>query len=68
MTEMKVKLELSERKIKLGTIINSLSYKYCRTKRRIWKVLLKSNILWIIEKAREFHENICFIDYTKAFD
>ena len=25
---------------------------------------------WIIEKAREFQENIyfCFIDYTKAFD
>ena len=29
-----------------------------------------ANILWIIEKAREFHKNIyfCFIDYTKAFD
>ena len=27
-----------------------------------------ANILWIIEKAREFQENICFIDYTKAFD
>ena len=29
-----------------------------------------SNICWIIEKAREFQENIyfCFIDYTKAFD
>ena len=28
------------------------------------------NILWIIEKAREFQKNIyfCFIDYTKAFD
>ena len=28
------------------------------------------NILWIIEKAREFHKNIyfCFIDYAKAFD
>ena len=28
------------------------------------------NICWIIEKAREFQENIylCFIDYTKAFD
>ena len=28
------------------------------------------NILWIIEKAREFQRNIyyCFIDYTKAFD
>ena len=26
------------------------------------------NICWIIEKAREFHENIyfCFIDYAKA--
>ena len=23
---------------------------------------------WIIEKAREFQKNICFIDYTKAFD
>ena len=22
----------------------------------------------IIERAREFQENICFIDYTKAFD
>ena len=29
-----------------------------------------ANILWIIEKAREFHKNIyfCFFDYTKAFD
>ena len=29
-----------------------------------------SNIRWIIEKAREFQENIyfCFNDYTKAFD
>ena len=29
-----------------------------------------SNIRWIIEKAREFQENIyfCFIDYTEAFD
>ena len=28
------------------------------------------NICWIIEKAREFQENIyiCFIDYAKAFD
>ena len=26
------------------------------------------NICWIIEKAREFQKNICFIDYTKAFD
>ena len=27
------------------------------------------NICWIIEKAREFQENIyCFIDYVKAFD
>ena len=23
---------------------------------------------WTIEKAREFQKNICFIDYTKAFD
>ena len=29
-----------------------------------------ANILWIIEKAREFQKNIyfCFIDYTIAFD
>ena len=29
-----------------------------------------ANILWIIEKAREFQKNIyfCFSDYTKAFD
>ena len=29
-----------------------------------------ANILWVIEKARELHENIyfCFIDYAKAFD
>ena len=27
-------------------------------------------IYWLIEKAREFQENIyfCFIDYAKAFD
>ena len=31
---------------------------------------LITNICWIIEKAREFQNNIyfCFIDYTKAFD
>ena len=29
-----------------------------------------ANILWVIEKAREFQKNIyfCFIDYVKAFD
>ena len=29
-----------------------------------------SNILWIIEKTREFQKSIyfCFIDYAKAFD
>ena len=27
-----------------------------------------ANICWIVEKAREFQKNICFIDYTKAFD
>ena len=27
-----------------------------------------ANTHWILEKAREFQKNICFIDYTKAFD
>ena len=29
-----------------------------------------ANILWIIEKAREFQKNIyfCFVDYAKDFD
>ena len=27
-----------------------------------------ANTCWIIEKAREFQKNICFIDYIKAFD
>ena len=27
-----------------------------------------ANIHWIIKKAREFQKNICFSDYTKAFD
>ena len=27
-----------------------------------------ANICWIIRKAREFHKNICFIDYAKAFE
>ena len=29
-----------------------------------------ANVRWIIEKAREFQQNIyfCFIDYAKAFD
>ena len=29
-----------------------------------------ANIIWIIEKAREFQKNVYFffIDYTKAFD
>ena len=26
------------------------------------------SIHWIIEKAAELQKNICFIDYTKAFD
>ena len=26
-----------------------------------------ANIHWIIEKAREFQKNICFIEYAKAF-
>ena len=27
-----------------------------------------ANIRWIMGKAKEFQKNICFIDYTKAFD
>ena len=27
-----------------------------------------ASILWIIEKAKEFQKNICFIDYTKTFE
>ena len=27
-----------------------------------------ANTHWIIEKARNYRKNICFIDYTKAFD
>ena len=27
-----------------------------------------ANIRWIIEKTRESQKNVCFIDYTKAFD
>ena len=27
-----------------------------------------ADIHWIIEKAREFQKNVCFIDYKKAFD
>ena len=27
-----------------------------------------ASICWIIEKAREFQKNICFLDYTNAFD
>ena len=27
-----------------------------------------AKVYWIIEKAREFQRNICFIDYAKAFD
>ena len=27
-----------------------------------------ANIRWIIKKAREFQEKICFIDYTKDFN
>ena len=26
-----------------------------------------ANVYWIIEKAREFQENICFIDHAKVF-
>ena len=36
--------------------------------RQTWDQI--TNILWIIEKIREFQKNIyfCFTDYTKAFD
>ena len=27
-----------------------------------------ANTCWIIEKGREFQEDICFVDYAKAFD
>ena len=27
-----------------------------------------ANICWIIEKARDFQKNICFIDYSETFD
>ena len=27
-----------------------------------------ANVCWIIEKAREFQKNFCFIDYAKVFD
>ena len=27
-----------------------------------------ANIHWLVEKAREFQKNFCFIDYAKAFD
>ena len=27
-----------------------------------------ANIRWIIDKARLFQKNLCFIDYAKAFD
>ena len=27
-----------------------------------------ANIHWIIQKAREFQKNFCFIDYAKTFD
>ena len=27
-----------------------------------------ANIRWVTEKARQFQKNICFTDYTKAFD
>ena len=27
-----------------------------------------ANICWMIEKARGFQKNICFIDYAKTFD
>ena len=34
-----------------------------------FNLVVNSNILWIIEKAREFQKNIfCFIDYAKDFD
>ena len=27
-----------------------------------------ANICWLIQKARQFQKNICFIDYSKTFD
>ena len=27
-----------------------------------------ANSSWMVEKAREFQENICFVDYARAFD
>ena len=52
---------------------------YVNQKFQVFKLVLEkagkleikfANILWIIEKAREFQKNIyfCFTDYAKAFD
>ena len=38
----------------------------CRKGRRTRDQI--ANISWIIEKAREFQKNFCFIDHAKAFD
>ena len=27
-----------------------------------------ANIHWLMEKAKKFQKNICFIDYAKVFD
>ena len=27
-----------------------------------------ANSSWMVEKAREFQENICFVDYARDFD
>ena len=32
------------------------------------ELAVKPNVQWIIEKARKFQKNICFVDYTKTFD
>ena len=29
---------------------------------------MSKGLSWILEKAREFQKNICFIDYAKHFD
>ena len=47
---------------------NSISGEYKLELEKAQETDQIANICWIVEKARNSPENICFVDYAKAFD
>ena len=63
----KIMLKILQAKLQQGVTQKFQVYKLDLEKAKESEMKL-STFHWTIEIAREFQENICFIDYTKAFD